>query len=76
MRRDESERVAAFEANHAAIIARTLGWADEAAARHDYVQAVRWVETVRGLGDEVPGEYEAKREVWLDAIGRERRAQG
>jgi hypothetical protein len=74
--RDESERATAFEANHTAIIARTLGWADAAAARHDYVQAVRWVETVRGLGDDVPDEYEAKREVWLDAIDRERRAQG
>ena len=76
MNMDEPERVAAFEATHAAIIARTLGWADEAAARRDYVQAVRWVETVRGLGDDVPDEYEAKRHMWLDAIDRDRRARG
>ena len=37
-----------FEARHAAIIARTLRWADEAAARGDYTEAVRWVEIVHG----------------------------
>jgi len=74
--RDKSERVAAFEAKHAAIIARTLGWADEAAARHDYTQAVRWVDTVRGLGHDVPDEYEAKRQGWLDAVDRDRGAHG
>jgi hypothetical protein len=76
MSRDESERVAAFEANHATIIARTMGWADEAAARRDYVQAARWVETVRGLGHDVPDEYEAKYETWLNAIDADRRPRG
>ena len=64
-----------FEAQHAAIIARTLRWADEAAARHDYVEAVRWVETIRSLGEELPNEYKAKRETWLEAIGPDHRAQ-
>jgi hypothetical protein len=54
-----------FESQHAAIIARTLRWADEAAARCDYAEAVRWVETVRSLGEALPGHYEAKRRVWL-----------
>jgi hypothetical protein len=67
------ERVAAFEARHAAIIARTLRWADQAAARRDYARAVRWVETVRRLGDELPDEYEAKRETWVNVIDRDRR---
>jgi len=68
MSRDEAHRAPAFEAQHAAIIARTLRWADEAAARHDYVEAVRWVETIRSLGQGLPDEYEAKRESWLGAI--------
>jgi hypothetical protein len=54
-----------FESRHAQIIARTLRWADEAAARRDYVEALRWVETVRSLGEPLPGVYEAKRRAWL-----------
>ena len=70
MSRDEGDPTRAFEARHAAIIARTLSWADEAAARHDYAEAVRWVETIRSLGEELPHEFEAKREVWLRSLGR------
>ncbi|HEY1521268.1 MAG TPA: hypothetical protein VGF91_32905 [Solirubrobacteraceae bacterium] len=69
----ERDRISAFEANHAAIIARTLRWADEAAARRDYAQAVRWIETIRSLGDSVSDEYEAKHRRWLDAIEPQRR---
>ena len=53
-----------FESQHAEIIGRTLRWADEAAARCDYVEALRWVEMVRGLGEALPGHYEAKRRAW------------
>lgn len=67
----EPERVAEFEAQHAAIIARTLRWADEAAARQDYAQAVRWIETVRGLGHDLADEYQAKCEIWLNAVRRD-----
>jgi hypothetical protein len=70
----EPEGVAAFEARHAAIIARTLSWADAAAARNDYRQAVQWVETIRGLGHDLSDEYAAKRETWLDAIDPDRRS--
>jgi hypothetical protein len=55
----------AFESKHAEIIARTLRWADEAAARRDYAEALRWVETVRSIGEPIPGHYEEKRRVWL-----------
>jgi hypothetical protein len=68
MSADETGQTTDFEAKHAAIIARTLRWADEAAERRDYVQAVRWVETVRGLGHGLPDEYEAKRQTWLGAM--------
>ena len=76
MGRDESERAAAFEADHATIIARTFGWADEAAARRDYVQAARWVETVRGLGHALPDGYEAEYETWRNAVDADRRPRG
>jgi hypothetical protein len=55
----------AFESKHAAIIARTLRWADEAAARRDYLEALRWIETVRSVGETLPEDYEAKRRAWL-----------
>lgn len=54
----------AFECKHAAIIARTLRWADEAAARRDYLEALRWIETVRSVGEPLPEDYEAKRRAW------------
>jgi hypothetical protein len=73
MSKPEPEREAVFEARHAAIIARTLRWADEAAARGDYGRAVHWLETVRGLAHDLPAEYEAKRKTWLNAISRDRR---
>jgi len=53
-----------FESQHAEIIRTTLRWADEAAARRDYAEALRWVETVRGLGEALPGHYEAKLQLW------------
>jgi hypothetical protein len=58
------DRSNVFESQHAAIIGRTLRWADEAAARRDYVEALRWVETVRSLGEVLPKQYEAKRRAW------------
>lgn len=59
------------------IIGRTLRWADEAAARRDYVEALRWVDTVRSLGEALPGHYEAKRRVWRRlAFGRTVAAAG
>jgi hypothetical protein len=76
MSRGEPERVAGFEARHAAILARTLRWADDAAVRHDYAQAVHWIETVRGVGHDLPKEYEAKRERWLKAMHQEHRSRG
>lgn len=75
MSRGEAERANPFEAQHAAIIARTLRWADEAAARRDYAEALRWVETVRSLGEELPDEFKAKREAWLGAIDPVRRTR-
>jgi hypothetical protein len=65
---DNPEASNAFEARHVAIIARTLRWADQAAAKHDYGEALRWVDTVRRCGDSLPDDYEAKRRRWLLAL--------
>ena len=59
-----------FEARHAAIIARILRWADQAAARQDYGEALRWVDTVRRFGHALPDDYETKRRRWLLALGQ------
>ena len=55
----------------AAVAARTLRWADEAASRGDYADALGWIEVVRATADGLPGPYERKRVAWL----RELRAQ-
>jgi ribosomal protein L17 len=62
------DRASGFEARHAAIIARTLRWANDAAARREFAEAVRWVETVRALARELPDEYKARYASWLRAI--------
>jgi hypothetical protein len=54
-----------FESKHADIISRTLRWADEAAARRDYAEALRWVETIQNIGEPLPRHYETKRRAWL-----------
>jgi hypothetical protein len=69
VRHGGDDRSSPFEAKHAAIIARTLRWADQAAARRDYAEALRWVETVLGLGAGLPDDYEAKRRLWRQALG-------
>jgi hypothetical protein len=57
---------------HAAAVANTLRWADDAAACGDHADAVSWVETVLAIGDELPEEYAAKRDIWRRKLARER----
>ncbi len=45
-------------------VARTLAWADEAAARDDFQDALAWLSTLESVGHTVPPEYEIKREQW------------
>jgi uncharacterized membrane-anchored protein len=59
-----------FEERHAEIIGRTLRWADDAAERGDWSEALRWVEKVRSLGVSLSADYEAKRQAWLQAVDR------
>ena len=48
-------------------IAATLRWADAAAARHDYEEALHWLDTVAAICDELPDGYAIKRAAWQDA---------
>lgn len=51
-------------ARHHAAVGRTLVWAEDAATRGDYAEALAWIETLEALGDELASEYQAKREAW------------
>jgi hypothetical protein len=48
-------------------IAATLRWADAAAARHEYAEALHWLDTVAAICDELPDGYAVKRTAWEDA---------
>ena len=45
----------------------TLRWADGAAARHDYREALHWLDTVAAVCDELPDGYALKRAAWQGA---------
>jgi hypothetical protein len=57
---------------HLAAVARSLGWAQESAARGDYADALGWVQMVEAIGDLIPEEYEIKRRAWRDALAENR----
>lgn len=57
---------------HAQAVLRSLRFADDAAARGDYRDALGWVDTVEHIGDTLPAEYEAKRRTWLRAAAQVR----
>jgi hypothetical protein len=46
---------------HRAAVARSFGWAEQAAARGDYADALSWVQVVEAIGDPIPTEYQTKR---------------
>jgi hypothetical protein len=49
---------------HRAAIARTLSWADDAAARGEYREALAWLDTVEAVDAELPQPYVVKRAAW------------
>jgi hypothetical protein len=61
---------------HLAAVARSLGWALEAAARGDYADALGWVGVVEAIGDPIPHEYEVNRQAWLGALAANRGVRG
>ena len=66
------EAVVSAHDRHLSAVARSLGWARESAARGDYADALGWVRVVEAIGDPIPHEYEAKRQVWLRALAANR----
>ncbi|HET8978969.1 MAG TPA: hypothetical protein VFN87_12475 [Solirubrobacteraceae bacterium] len=49
---------------HARAVARTLEFADEAALRRDYTDALAWLQTLEAIGHELSDAYLAKRASW------------
>lgn len=49
---------------HRLAVARTLDWADQAAARGEYGEALAWLETVEAVDFELPQPYVVKRAAW------------
>lgn len=52
------------DARHQAAVARSLSWADDAAARGDHTDALAWLGAIEAIGEQLTPEYHAKRETW------------
>jgi hypothetical protein len=60
------------EERHERAVARTLEFAEEAAGRGDFPDALAWLQTLEAIGRVLPMEYLSKREAWrLSLSGRE-----
>ena len=46
----------------------SLGFADDAAANGDYVEAIAWVNVVEGVGYALPDAYRTKRDHWQTQV--------
>jgi hypothetical protein len=57
------------DARHRAAVASGLGWADDAAARGDYTEALSWLRTIEAVGDQLTPECQAKRDACLTLAG-------
>ena len=51
-------------AAHRVAVANTLSWAEESAARGDYVNALAWLSVLDAIRETLPQEYEVKRLDW------------
>lgn len=49
---------------HEAAVMRTLEWADEAAANHDYVGALQWLAVIEAIGCPLSDEHLGKQTTW------------
>ncbi|HEY5144979.1 MAG TPA: hypothetical protein VII98_15870 [Solirubrobacteraceae bacterium] len=49
---------------HEAAVMQTLGWADEAAADHDYTGALEWLAVIEATGSPLSQEHLGKRATW------------
>lgn len=53
---------------HRVAVANTLGWAEESAARGDYVNALAWLNVLDAIRETLPEAYEIKRLGWRRAL--------
>jgi hypothetical protein len=56
-------------------VANTLTWAEESAAREDYVNALAWLGVLDAIRETLPEEYEIKRLDWRRALVEQRMPQ-
>jgi hypothetical protein len=55
---------------HRVAVANTLGWAQEAAERGNYADALEWVRTVEAIGEQLPPGYHSQRQAWRSALAQ------
>jgi hypothetical protein len=55
-------------AAHRVAVANTLSWAEESAARGDYVNALAWLSVLDAIGETLQESYEIKRLDWRRAL--------
>ena len=66
-------RLGSTPERHRAAIARTLSWADEAAASGDYSTALSWLATIEAVEGRLTEDLDAKQRAWARSA-RSRRA--
>jgi len=59
-------------AKHERAVAQTLEWADQAAGRGKYADALAWLKMTEAIGDRLSGAYEEKRRHWRAALRHSR----
>lgn len=55
-------------AAHRVAVANTLSWAEESAARGDFVNALAWLNVLDAIRETLPETYENKRLAWRRAL--------
>ena len=49
---------------HLMAVQRSLRWAQEAADRGDYADALGWIGVLEAIGERLPAGYQARRQLW------------
>ena len=71
--RERRPRLGSTPERHRAAIARTLSWAEEAAAKEDYSTALSWLATIEAVEGRLTADLDAKQRAWARSA-RSRRA--
>ena len=61
---------------HLAAVRRSLGWAEDAAQRGDYADALGWVRVVEAVGGPLPDIYITQRQAWACALAEHQASEG